>query len=75
MSRATTTDFTTAYRLVITRTCGGEDYTEFIGPYQTIGAAKGQLTHELKLRDYDHYDKKVGHIELMTGNWRKMEES
>jgi UDP-N-acetylmuramyl pentapeptide synthase len=72
MSRATDTDFPTAYRLVITRTMAGESYTEYVGPYQTIGAAKGQLTQELRERIYEHYEKKVGHIELLTGNWRKV---
>lgn len=72
MSRATRTDFPGAFRLVITRTLAGEDYTEFIGPYQTIGAARGQLTHELRERGYDHYEKKVGHIEYATG-WERVE--
>jgi len=70
MSRATDKDFPEAYRLVITRTLGDTEYTEYIGPYQSIGAARGQLTHELRMRDYEHYSKKVGHIERTTGPWQ-----
>lgn len=73
MARSTKTDFPGAFRLVITRTLGDEECTEYIGPYQTIGAAKGQLTQELRPRDYDHYSKKVGHIERTTGPWEKVE--
>lgn len=73
MSRDTTTDFPGAYRIVITRTLAGEDHTVYIGPYQTKAAAKGQLTQELREHYYEHYDKKTGYIELLTGNWRKVE--
>lgn len=73
MSRATKTDFPGAFRLVITRTLKGEDHTEYIGPYQTIGAAKGQLTQELQIHFYEHYDKKVGYIERTTGPWERVE--
>jgi hypothetical protein len=73
MARNTYTDFPTAYRLVITRTLGGEDHTEYIGPYQTKGAAKGQLTQELKMRSYEHYETKTGHVEQTTGAWEKVE--
>lgn len=72
MARSTTIDFPVAYRLVITRTLAGEDYTEYVGPYQTIGAAKGQLTEQLKMGYYEQYSKKVGHIERSTG-WEKVE--
>lgn len=73
MSRATRTDFPGAFRLVITRTLGDTEYTEYVGPYQTIGAAKGQLTDHLRMRHYEHYSKKVGHIESTTGGWEKVE--
>lgn len=73
MSRNTTTDFPGAYRIVITKTMAGEAYTQYHGPYQTIGAAKGQLTQELKMRDYEHYETKTGYIERTTGAWEKVE--
>lgn len=73
MSRATDKNFPEAFRLVITRTLGGQDYTEYIGPYMTIGAARGQLTDQLRMRSYEHYEKKVGHIERTTGPWEKVE--
>jgi len=72
MSRATDKDFPEAYRLVIITTYGDVDETTYIGPYQTIGAARGQLTHELKQRYYEHYSKKVGHIERTTGSWEEV---
>lgn len=72
MSRTTNTDFPAAYRVVITRTLGGHEATEYHGPYMTIGAAKGILTGELRERSYEHYDAKTGHVEIMTGNWRKV---
>lgn len=72
MSRATRTDFPEAFRLVITRTLGDTEYTEYIGPYQTIGAARGQLTDQLRMRSYEHYSKKVGHIERTTGPWEEV---
>lgn len=73
MSRDTTTDFPTAYRLVITRTLAGEDNTIYVGPYQTIGAAKGQLSQALEMRDYEHYETKTGYVERTTGPWEKVE--
>lgn len=73
MSRSTRTDFPGAFRLVITRTLGDEEYTEYVGPYQTIGAARGQLTQELQMRYHEHYSKKVGYIERTTGAWEKVE--
>lgn len=69
MSRSTMTDFPEVYRLVITTTYGDVEETTYIGPYQTIGAARGQLTHELKPRYHQHYSKKVGRIERTTGPW------
>jgi hypothetical protein len=74
MSRYTTTNFPGAFRLVVTKSMGGEDYTQYHGPYQTIGAAKGQLTQELKMRDYEHYETKTGHIETTSGAWMPVEE-
>ena len=73
MSRDTITDFPGAFRLVITRTMAGEAYTRYHGPYQTIGAAKGQLTQELKMHYYEHYETKTGYIERTTGDWEKVE--
>ena len=73
MSRYTDTDFPGAFRIVVTKTMAGESYTQYHGPYQSIGAAKGQLTQELKMRDYEHYETKVGHIERTTGPWEKVE--
>lgn len=43
MSRTTRTDFPGAFRVVLVKSWG----TEYKGPYQTLAAAKGQLTHEL----------------------------
>lgn len=42
MSRTTRTDFPGAYRVVLVKSWG----TEYKGPYQTLAAAKGQLTSE-----------------------------
>ena len=72
MSRSTTTNFPGAYRLVVTKTLAGEEHTEYIGPYQTLGAAKGQLTQELQHHYYEHYDTKTGHLEVATG-WERVE--
>ena len=63
MSRSTRTDFRESFRLVLTHSWG----THYKGPYQTLAAAKGQLTSETR------YSPKVeGHIERMTGDWEKV---
>jgi hypothetical protein len=49
--------------------------TEYTGPYQTKGAAKGMLTR--LTYEYNYYGRKVteliGHIEVVTG-WEKVED-
>lgn len=72
MSRGTRTNFPSAFRIVVTRTLGDVEDTEYIGPYQTIGAAKGQLTNALEPHYHEHYSKKVGHIERAAG-WERVE--
>jgi len=73
MARNTNTDFPTAYRLVIIRTLAGVEHIEYVGPFQTKPAAKGQLTEYLRERSYEHYDSKVGYIERTTGPWERVE--
>jgi len=69
MSRETNANFPGAFRVVI----DDNGCVTYKGPYQTKGAAKGQLTQQIE--GWYARPGKTGHIELMTGNWRKMEES
>lgn len=66
MSRTTRTNFTEAFRVVLEHPWG----TEYKGPYQTLAAAKGQLTQETS-SSYRADTK--GSIERMTGNWERVE--
>jgi hypothetical protein len=79
VSRSTKTDFPGAFRVVTVITnsktghlLGDPDY---VGPYQTIGAAKGMLTR--MLWEYNNYGSKVhvmsGHIEQTPEGWEKVE--
>lgn len=78
MSRSTSTDFPEAFRVVtpIRKKETAEvlpNRTEYTGPYQTKGAAKGMLTR--LLLEYNYGNKKTekeGHIEVATG-WEKVE--
>lgn len=67
MSRDTRTDFPGAFRVVI----NDEGWTTYIGPYQTIGAAKGQLTQQTT--GWYARKGKTGYIERTTGAWEKVE--
>jgi len=67
VSRTTRTNFESAYRVVLVHGYG----TEYKGPYQTLSAAKGQLTAETGGR---WQTSTTGYIEIMTGNWRKVED-
>lgn len=80
MSRSTEADFPGAFRVVTTvqRKVGRQQVgkTEYTGPYQTLGAAKGMLTR--LLWNYNYYGnnkatEKFGHIEQTTGAWEKVE--
>jgi hypothetical protein len=68
MSRETRTNFPGAFRVVI------EDngYTTYQGPYQTLGAAKGQLTQQVE--GWYAREGKTGYIERTTGPWEKVED-
>jgi hypothetical protein len=79
MSRSTDADFPGAFRVVttvhhrVTKKQVGK--TEYTGPYQTIGAAKGMLTR--LLWNYNYYGnnratEKFGHIEEITGPWKEV---
>lgn len=51
--------------------------TEYTGPYQTLGAAKGMLTRLLD--EYNHYygsksNRKDGWVERTTGAWEEVTE-
>ena len=65
MSRTTRTNFPGAYRVVLEHAWG----TEYKGPYQTIAAAKGQLTQETG----GTWNKKTGWIEYIKGEWERVE--
>ena len=67
MSRTTRTDFPGAFRVVLVKSWG----TEYKGPYQTLAAAKGQLTSETS----DHWNWNVqGYIEKTPdGAWERVE--
>ncbi len=65
MSRTTRTNFPDAYRVVLVKSWG----TEYKGPYQTLSAAKGQLTQETT----GHWNQNVeAHIERTTGSWERV---
>ena len=65
MSRTTRTNFPGAYRVVLRHLWG----TEYKGPYQTLAAAKGQLTQETGPWHKDT----VGWIEYIKGEWERIE--
>ena len=72
MSRATRTDFPGSFRVVLEHSWG----TVYKGPYQTMGAAKGQLTAETITGP--HYAPRpvpgvTGWIERTTGPWERVE--
>ena len=67
MSRTTITNFPGAYRVVLEHPWG----TEYKGPYQTLSAAKGQLTQETT-GWYGRSDT-TGYIEHTTGGWERVE--
>lgn len=69
MSRETYTDFPSAFRVVIEHEHPNRA-TKYIGPYQTLGAAKGQLTQQIE----GWYREKgnTGYIERSTG-WERVE--
>lgn len=65
MSRKTQTDFPGAFRIVLVKAWG----RVYKGPYQTLSAAKGQLTSETA---YDGHS--VGWIEKTPdGAWERVE--
>jgi hypothetical protein len=64
MSRDTRTDFPGAFRVVLVKGYG----TTYVGPYQTLAAAKGQLSREQRYHGQD-----AGYIERTTGAWEKVE--
>ena len=66
MSRKTQTNFSEAFRVVLQRPWSSEP--TYKGPYQTLSAAKGQLTQEIR-----YSSDSTGHVERMTGNWEKVE--
>ena len=67
MSRETRTDFPGAFRVVLVHSWG----TTYKGPYQTLSAAKGQLTQETE--GWYANKGKTGYIERTTGAWEKVE--
>lgn len=65
MSRTTRTDFPGAFRVVLVKSWG----TEYKGPYQTLSAAKGQLTSETA-----YSFEGTAYIEKMPdGAWERVE--
>ena len=80
MSRSTNTDFPGAFRVVTTirrkPTREQVGKTEYTGPYQTLGAAKGMLTRLLD--GYNRYSgnrttSMFGHVERTTGAWEEVQ--
>lgn len=72
MSRKTRTNFPGAFRVVLVKSWG----TEYKGPYQTLAAAKGQLTPETMCGPYYAPTKRPGvegWIERTTGAWERVE--
>lgn len=66
MPRSTKTDFQESFRVVVTTPWG----KEYVGPYQTVGAAKGQRTTILG----DRYgSRKTAVVERLTGTWEEVE--
>ena len=69
MSRTTRTNFPGAFRVVLEHSWG----TEYKGPYQTLGAAKGQLTMETgQFWPKEHGT--TGYIEYIKGEWERVED-
>lgn len=69
MSRTTRTNFPGAYRVVLEQSWG----TEYKGPYQTLAAAKGQLTQETTGWHRTRATT-AGYIERTTGEWERVED-
>lgn len=80
------TDDSHTYRAVVTTKTVYEDgrpdrnYTEIFGPYQTKGAAKGQITRESdRVIRYNRYHRGYtevvsGHVEKSSTKWEKVED-
>lgn len=64
MSRSTRTDFPESFRIVLKHSWA----TVYKGPYQTLAAAKGQLTSETR-----YNPNVIAHIERTTGPWERVE--
>lgn len=70
MSRTTRTNFPGAFRVVLVKSWG----TEYKGPYQTLSAAKGQLTSETVGWGGKTYSGVSGYIEKTPdGAWERVE--
>lgn len=65
MSRDTATNFPGAFRVVLEYPWG----TRYVGPYQTLGAAKGQLTQQT-----GYNSSATGWVEKTPdGQWERVE--
>lgn len=69
MSRTTRTNFPGAYRVVLNYSWG----TEYKGPYQTLSAAKGQLTQETIGWSGRTRSEVSGWVEYIKGEWERVE--
>jgi hypothetical protein len=79
VGRGTATNFGGAYRVVFEKhdkESGKLVSTEYVGPYQTKGAAKGQLTYEVARRNNSYWaeptEVTTGWIEQTTGEWKRI---
>lgn len=69
MSRTTRTNFPGAFRVVLNHSWG----TEYKGPYQTLSAAKGQLTQETDTY-WNRENSTTGWVEKTPdGAWERVE--
>lgn len=84
MSRSTKTNFGGAYRVVLEKrdreTAEVVGQRDYVGPYQTKGAAKGQLTYLVAQANRTHWrtdeppeTETAGWIEQTTGEWKRIE--